>query len=124
MADQWLWWSEFSVTREAMTGSILAATDPVAVVSMLKEVGASQRLTMQITGEALMNDGTAMVLFNLFWAMYNKNKGYLYNDFGSMLKFFCRMSLAGPLLGYLLGYAAYRWMALATRREWRSSPYL
>jgi NhaP-type Na+/H+ or K+/H+ antiporter len=98
-------------------GSILAATDPVAVVSMLKEVGASQRLTMQITGEALMNDGTAMVLFNLFWAMYNKNKGYLYNDFGSMVKFFCRMSIAGPILGYFLGYISYRWMALATRRH-------
>ena len=32
-------------------GSILAATDPVAVVALLKAVGASPKLTMQITGE-------------------------------------------------------------------------
>ena len=50
----------------------MPATDPVAVVSMLKEVGASPKLTMQITGEALLNDGVAVVLFMLFWAMYNR----------------------------------------------------
>jgi NhaP-type Na+/H+ or K+/H+ antiporter len=43
----------------------MAATDPVAVVALLKSVGASPKLTMQITGEALLNDGTAIVLFNL-----------------------------------------------------------
>ena len=32
-------------------GSILAATDPVAVVSLLKELGANPRLTMVITGK-------------------------------------------------------------------------
>ena len=52
-------------------GSILAATDPVAVVALLKAVGASPKLTMQITGEALMNDGTAIVLFMLFMDFYN-----------------------------------------------------
>jgi hypothetical protein len=51
-------------------GSILAATDPVAVVALLKAVGASPKLTMQITGEALLNDGTAIVLFNLFLGIY------------------------------------------------------
>ena len=52
-------------------GSILAATDPVAVVALLKAVGASPKLTMQITGEALMNDGTAILLFMLFMDFYN-----------------------------------------------------
>ena len=77
-------------------GSILAATDPVAVVTMLKELGASPKLTMQITGEALMNDGTAMVLFNLFWAIYNNNRGYLYRDPFQIMKFFV-VSLPPPL---------------------------
>ncbi|KAH8044737.1 carbonate dehydratase [Aureococcus anophagefferens] len=35
--------------------------------SLLKAVGASSKLTMQITGESLLNDGTAMVLFSLFF---------------------------------------------------------
>lgn len=44
-------------------GSIVSATDPVAVVALLKELGASKRLSTLIEGESLLNDGTAMVLF-------------------------------------------------------------
>jgi len=50
-------------------GAILAATDPVAVVAILKELGASPKLTMIICGEALLNDGTAIVVTLLFKAM-------------------------------------------------------
>ena len=42
----------------AMTfGSILSATDPVAVSALLSEVGAPPRLKMHISGESLLNDG-------------------------------------------------------------------
>jgi len=41
-------------------GSILAATDPVAVSALLEEVGAPPRLQMHISGESLLNDGSAM----------------------------------------------------------------
>ena len=46
-----------------MYGSIVSATDPVAVVALLKELGASKRLATMIEGESLLNDGTAMVIF-------------------------------------------------------------
>ena len=52
-----------------MVGSILAATDPVAVVAILKEVGASKVLGHLIEGESLVNDGTAIVVFNVFLAI-------------------------------------------------------
>ena len=42
----------------AMTfGSILSATDPVAVSALMNEVGAPPRLRMHISGESLLNDG-------------------------------------------------------------------
>jgi NhaP-type Na+/H+ or K+/H+ antiporter len=47
-------------------GSMLSATDPVAVVALLKELGASKRLSLLIEGESLLNDGTAMVVFMVF----------------------------------------------------------
>jgi hypothetical protein len=52
-------WQSFNLCL--VQGSILAATDPVAVVSMLKELGAPPALTVQIAGESLLNDGTAIV---------------------------------------------------------------
>ena len=49
-----------------MFGALISATDPVAVVALLKEVGASKRLGTVIEGESLLNDGTAFVLFLIF----------------------------------------------------------
>ena len=52
-----------------MTGALLSATDPVAVVDLLRRMGASQRLTMLLEGESLFNDATAIVLFSIFLSL-------------------------------------------------------
>ena len=54
---------DFTWEASLMYGSIISATDPVAVVALLKELGASKRLATMIEGESLLNDGTAMVIF-------------------------------------------------------------
>ena len=52
-----------------ITGAIVAATDPVAVVAKLKEMNAPHRLSVLLEGESLFNDATAIVLFSLFLSM-------------------------------------------------------
>jgi len=49
-----------------LTGSLLAATDPVAVLEIMRKAGVSERLCMLIEGEALFNDATAIVTFSIF----------------------------------------------------------
>lgn len=44
-------------------GSLISATDPVAVLALFKELGAPKRLTLIFEGESLFNDGTALALF-------------------------------------------------------------
>jgi NhaP-type Na+/H+ or K+/H+ antiporter len=51
-------------------GSILSATDPVAVAALLEEVGAPPRLKVHIAGESLLNDGAAIVFFSIFYQKY------------------------------------------------------
>ena len=46
-------------------GALISATDPVAVVSLFKEMGAPKRLGILVEGESLFNDGTALVVFKL-----------------------------------------------------------
>lgn len=40
-----------------LLGGLMSATDPVAVVALLKDLGASKKLSTIIEGESLMNDG-------------------------------------------------------------------
>ena len=47
-----------------LLGAILSPTDAVAVISILKKLGFSKRLTLIIEEEALFNDGVAVVAYS------------------------------------------------------------
>ena len=91
---------KFTWNAALLYGSIISATDPVAVVSLLKELGASRRLATLIEGESLLNDGTAMVVFLLLIEMV---KGVEFTFFEIVLKF-VQLSVGGPLLGIASGF--------------------
>ena len=48
-----------------VVGAMVAATDPVAVVSTFKQLGSPRRLATLIESESLFNDGTALVVFTI-----------------------------------------------------------
>ena len=86
---------EFTFVSGLLYGSIASATDPVAVVCLLKELGASKRLSTMIEGESLLNDGTAMVAFLI---MLDISEGAEVT-IGSIILKFLRLALGGPALG-------------------------
>ncbi len=61
--------SGFPWLAALITGAILAATDPVAVVDKLREMKAPKRMAVLLEGESLFNDATAIVLFGVFLSM-------------------------------------------------------
>ena len=92
---------------EALTlGCVLSATDPVAVVALLKELGASVHFNLLVEGESLLNDGTAMVFFMLFMSLV---KGESATALGVVTNFI-RVSIGGPLLGICIGFIVCLWM--------------
>jgi CPA1 family monovalent cation:H+ antiporter len=46
-------------------GALISATDPIAVIALLRETGVKGRLALIIESESLANDGVAAVLFSL-----------------------------------------------------------
>jgi CPA1 family monovalent cation:H+ antiporter len=53
------------LTVALLLGTIVATTDPAAVVTIFREVGAPPRLTRLLEGESLLNDAAAIVLFSI-----------------------------------------------------------
>lgn len=89
-----------------MFGGLISATDPVAVVALLKELGASRTLSTLIEGESLFNDGTAYVMFSVTLKLV---KGEEFKA-GHVIGEFCRLSFGGPLLGIIFGFVISMWI--------------
>src|SRR5438105_10491792 len=47
-----------------LLGAIVAATDPIAVVQLLRQIGAPRGLEAILDGESLFNDGTGVAVFS------------------------------------------------------------
>ncbi|KAL4508105.1 hypothetical protein ABPG72_021478 [Tetrahymena utriculariae] len=94
-------------------GAILCATDPVAVVALLKELGASVRFNTLIEGESLLNDGTAMVFFLVFFGM---EKGEESTPISVTLNFI-RLAGGGPALGFICGMVGSFWLRRIIRDD-------
>jgi monovalent cation:H+ antiporter, CPA1 family len=88
-------------------GALIAATDPVAVVALFRLLGVPKRLSVLVEGESLLNDGTALVLFNLMLAVALTGQFNLL----SSLADFVRVSVGGIVLGLALGWAISRLIA-------------
>jgi len=93
------WGTDFSLITALLFGSLIAATDPVAVVSLFRSLGVPHRLQLLLEGESLLNDGTAIVIFNMMLTI--AVTGY-FNLGESVLNFFI-VSGGGIIIGLLLG---------------------
>ncbi|RHN42304.1 putative potassium channel, voltage-dependent, ERG, cation/H+ exchanger [Medicago truncatula] len=89
-----------------LLGGLLSATDPVAVVALLKDLGASKKLSTIIEGESLMNDGTAIVVYTLFYRMV---LGETFN-WATIIKFLAQVSLGAVGIGLAFGIASVLWL--------------
>jgi len=97
---------EWSVPAALVFGALVSATDPVAVVAVLREVGAPKRLGLLIEGESLLNDGTAIVVFHVLLAVLIGGDF----DLGHGVVELVRVAGGGVLVGLLLGSFAAAWL--------------
>ncbi|MDP2561603.1 cation:proton antiporter [Psychrobium sp. 1_MG-2023] len=97
-----------------MFAALISATDPVAVVALLKEVSSRKRLETLIEGESLLNDGTAIVFFSFFYAWviasFTSNSEAVMSPPWQVVGQFLVVVFVGLAIGLVLGGLCIFWI--------------
>ncbi|MET1414125.1 cation:proton antiporter [Roseibium sp. HPY-6] len=92
-----------------LLGSIVATTDPVAVVAIFRDIGAPARLGRIVEGESLLNDAAAIVIFVILMGVLTQHESLTISE---AVIAFGRSFIGGLIVGAILARVAVSLLSL------------
>jgi CPA1 family monovalent cation:H+ antiporter len=96
-----------------LLGAIVASTDPIAVVNLLRQVGAPAGLKAILEGESLLNDGTGVAVFSAVLGTILAG----HPSFGDAALRFVLVTVGGVAIGLAAGAAGSLLLSLVAEAE-------
>nr|XP_020820276.1 sodium/hydrogen exchanger 2-like [Phascolarctos cinereus] len=97
--------SDVSLLHNLWFGTLIAAVDPVAVLSVFAEMHVNEKLHILVFGESLLNDAVIVVLYKLFQSFSEMPSITTLDILAGMGKFFV-VGIGGVFIGLLFGMVA------------------
>ncbi|XP_034290857.1 sodium/hydrogen exchanger 2-like [Pantherophis guttatus] len=96
---------DISLLHNLLFSSLIAAVDPVAVLSVFEEIHVNEKLHILVFGESLLNDAVTIVLYRLFRSFCEMPTIRTVDVFMGIGKFFV-VGIGGLLVGLLYAVTA------------------
>lgn len=100
-------------------GTLISPTDPIAVLSILKEAKVSKSLETKVTGESLFNDGVAVIMFTVIYNIAQGNEKLVDITFVSISWLLIKEIFGALIVGFALGKIAFH--AMKTIEDYKLS---
>ncbi|MCW8330406.1 sodium:proton antiporter [Photobacterium sp. SDRW27] len=91
---------QFDLIYCLIFGSLISPTDPIAVLAIVKKLDAPRRISTQIEGESLFNDGFGLVIFVTLFTIAFGGEAPTVLGVGQL---FLQEAIGGIVYGFILG---------------------